>query len=1025
MRKLLLSLTAFLFLSGTLLAQKTITGTVTDDKGNPLPNVSVVVKGSSTGTITKSDGSYSLTVPAGARQLEFSFLGFESRSVEIGSSTRHSITLSSAGSKEIEEVVVTGITRVKKSEYTGAASKISEKEIRNQPVGSFDQILQGRSPGILALTSAGNPGNASNIIIRGQNSISGNSTPLFVIDGIPVEASVFQSINPNDFASIDVLRDASATALYGSRGSAGVIVISTKRGVAGKMKVTYTGQMGIKSKPEFAFRPMNTNELLQAQEDYGKIIGATASTPTLPGWYYSKTNPRYATLGAAGQAQADKSLDSLRQINTNWNDEIFRNGPFSNHQISLSGGTGKTRIFSSAALYNETGTTLRSDMSRVTLRNNIDYSDDRFTIGISTNFGYTKRNFEQSNAFNTSNPFATSGLAVPYHSVYKQDGSYATGTGTKYVATDQLDLTYWDRNYSDQFKGTIGFNLSYKITPDVTAALVTGVDFRETQATVYGSKLAYNRLTSTSITGKAGSQTETMSRFLTGDVRPSLAYRHTFNNRHEVEVQTIGEYIRDFAKNFNFQGFGTDPKRPNTPAAIQQGNATNQLYSTVGGRKAKSSLVSGLAVLRYTLDNKYTITGSYRYDGSSKLPPDTRWQGFYSVGGVWDMSKENFMANLRAINTLRLKASYGGSGNSDNFPQQDNTIFTGYYPYQQTYTQGTYSGIPTIVATYPGNPELKWETTWVTNLGLDFELLNRRLYGDVNVYDKRTKDLFVGKALTAEAGFGLGFRLDINIGELQNKGFEWNLNGEVLRTKDLVWTLFTTGGYNKNKVLSLGGLPSIDDGGTGLITVGLPLGSHYEIKWGGVDAATGAPLYYTKDGKLTSNYAAADPVQEYGTWESPWKGGFGTNLRYKGFDLNVLFSWQQGAKKVDNLEYFLENPVGFMAAGYNQSSDLNFWKKPGDIASTPSPLYSVNFSSKIIHDASFVRLRDVSLSYVIPQETVQKTKFISNMRLFVQGSNLFIWTKWRGRDPEAGAVNLNISEYPNPRAFTGGIDITF
>jgi hypothetical protein len=295
----------------------------------------------------------------------------------------------------------------------------------------------------------------------------------------------------------------------------------------------------------------------------------------------------------------------------------------------------------------------------------------------------------------------------------------------------------------------------------------------------------------------------------------------------------------------------------------------------------------------------------------------------------------------------------------------------------------------------------------------------------VNVYDKRTKDLFVGKALTAEAGFGLGFRLDINIGELQNKGFEWNLNGEVLRTKDLVWTLFTTGGYNKNKVLSLGGLPSIDDGGTGLITVGLPLGSHYEIKWGGVDAATGAPLYYTKDGKLTSNYAAADPVQEYGTWESPWKGGFGTNLRYKGFDLNVLFSWQQGAKKVDNLEYFLENPVGFMAAGYNQSSDLNFWKKPGDIASTPSPLYSVNFSSKIIHDASFVRLRDVSLSYVIPQETVQKTKFISNMRLFVQGSNLFIWTKWRGRDPEAGAVNLNISEYPNPRAFTGGIDITF
>lgn len=1025
MRKLLLSLTAFLFLTGTLLAQKTITGTVTDDKGNPLPNVSVVVKGSSTGTITKSDGSYSLTVPAGARQIEFSFLGYETRTIELGSGTRHSISLASAASREMDEVVVTGMTSGKRSTYTGASNRLEVKAIRNQPVGSFDQIFQGRSPGILALTSAGNPGNNTTIIIRGQNSISGGSGPLFVVDGVPVESGVFQNLNPNDFQSIEVFRDASTTALYGSRGSAGVIVITTKRGVAGKMKVNYSGQMGTKIRPEFAFRPMNSTELLQAQEDYGKIVGATASSPTLPGWYYSKQNPRYATLGAAGQAAADKSLDSLRNINTNWNDEIFRNGNFSNHQITVSGGTGKTRIYSSVALYNEDGTIARSDMSRVTLRNNIDYADDRFTLAISSNLGYTKRNFEQSSAFNTSNPFATSGLAVPYHVVYKPDGSYATGTGTKYVATNQLDLTHFDENYSDQFKGTLSFNLGYKITKDITAGLITGLDFRETQATNYGSKLAYNRLSSASITGKAGFQQESLSRFMTADVRPTLSYRHTFNDRHEVEVQAVGEYLREFAKNFAFTGYGTDPKRPNTPAAIQQGNATNQLYANVGGRKARTALVSGLTVGRYTFDSKYTITGSYRYDGSSKLPKDTRWQGFYSVGGVWDISKENFMNNIRAVNTLRLRASYGGSGNSDNFPAQDGTIYTGYYPYQATYTQGSYSGLQTINASYAGNPELKWETTWVTNIGLDFGLLNNRLYGDLNVYDKRTKDLFVGQKLSATAGFGTGATLDINVGELQNKGFEWNINAEVLKTKDLLWTLFATGAYNHNEVLSLGGLGDIDDGGTGLITVGLPLGSHYEVKWGGVDAATGAPLYYTKDGKLTSDYAVADPVQEFGTWESPWKGGFGSNIRYKGFEFNVLFSWQQGAKKVDNLEYFLENPVGFMSAGYNQSSDLNMWKKPGDIASTPSPLYSVNFSSKIIHDASFLRLRDVTFSYVVPAVTIEKTKFISSLRLFVQGTNLWMWTKWRGRDPEAGAVNLNISEYPNPRAFTGGIDITF
>jgi len=1025
MRKLLLSLTAFLLFTGSLLAQKSITGTVTDDKGNPLPNVSVVVKGTTMGTVTKSDGSYSLTLSANAKQLEFSYLGFSKQTVNVGSSSRYSVSLSPTGSRDLEEVVITGVNRVKKSEYTGAASKIDEKQIKNQPIGSFDQIFQGRVPGVLGLTGSGQPGNASTVIIRGTSSISGSSGPLYVIDGLPVEAGVFQNLNPNDFESMDVLRDASAAALYGSRGSAGVIVVTTKRGTAGKLKISYSGQVGVKSRPDFAFRPMNTTELLKAQEDYGKIVGATASTTTLPGWYYSKQNPRYATLTPTQQADADHQLDSISKINTNWNDAIFRQGSFSNHQVTLSGGTGKTRLYSSIALYNEEGTTLRSDMSRVTFRNNMDYGDDKFNLSISSNLGYTKRNFQQSSAFNTSNPFATSGLAVPYHMVYKPDGTYATGTGTKYVGTNQLDQTYYDKNYNNQIKGTLGFVMSYKITKDITASVTSGIDFRETTSTNYGSKLVYTRLSSTSITGKAGFQSEGVSRFLTATVRPSISYRKLFAQKHDVEVSLYNEYIREYGKDFNFTGYGTDPKRPNTPAAITQGNGSNQLYATVGGRKAQTSLVSALGIARYTYNNKYTITGSYRYDGSSKLPKDTRWQGFYSIGGVWDISKEDFMQNIAAVNVLRLKASYGGSGNSNNFPAQDGTFFTGAYPYQPTYTGGAYSGLTTIVANYAGNPGLKWETTFTTNIGLDFELLKRRVYGDINVYDKITKDLFVGQPLSAEAGFGIGATLDVNVGKLQNRGIEWNINGEVLRTKDLVWTLFATGAYNRNRVLSLGGLNSFDDGGTGQITVGLPLGSHYEVKWGGVDASTGAPLYYTKDGKLTTSYNAEDAVQDFGTWEAPWKGGFGTKLNYKGFDLSVLFSWENGSNKVDNLEYFLENPVGFMAAGYNQSSDLNFWKKPGDVVTTPSPLYSVNFSSKIIHDASFMRLRDVTLSYTLPKSAYDRAKFISNARFYVQGSNLFMWTKWRGRDPEAGATNINISEYPNPRAFTAGLDVSF
>lgn len=1013
--KKLFYLCVILLCSTVANAQRTITGTVTDDKGGVLENVSVVVRGTTVGTITNADGSYSLNVPDNARVLEFSSTGFVSQSMSLtAAKTRYSITLTST-LKSLDEVVITGISRVKKSEFTGATTKIDQKIINDRPVGSFDQLLQGRVPGVIALTGSGAPGSAATVIIRGQGSINGGTSPLYILDGIPIEASVFQSLNPNDFASIDVLRDAASAALYGSRGSSGVIVITSKRGTGGKMKMSYNTQMGRKSRPDFAFRPMNTSELLKAQEDYGVVVGSGANN--LPGYFYSRLNPRYGTLTPAAQASEALILDSISRINSDWTDEIFRDGNFSNHQLSVSGGSGKTRIYSSINLYNEEGITLRSDMKRITLRNNIDYADDRLTLSVSSNLGYTMRNFQQSAAFNTSNPFATSGLTVPYAKVRNADGSFVTGIGTKFTGANQLDQTFYDENYSDQIKATIAVTAAYKLTNSLTAALTSGIDFRETQASNYGSPLVFTRRTSTSITGKAGFQTESLDRFLTGNVRPSLNFRKLFGDNHDVDVTVLGEFVKEVGKGFNATEFGADPKRPNTIAATTQGDGNNQLFSTVGGFKTQNSLVSGLVMARYTFKEKYTLSGSFREDGSSKLPSDTRWQDYYSIGAVWDMSREEFIKNSGAINSLRLKLSYGGSGNSNNFPGGD-------YPHQSTYTQGNYSGLTTILSLDPGNPTFKWEKIYVANIGLDFELLKGRIYGDVNVYDRRTRDLFVQQPLSATAGYGNGFFIDINAGELMNKGFEWNINTELVRNSNIVWTLFANGAYNKNEVLDLGGQNSFE-AGTELIKVGLPLGSHYQPEWAGVDAATGAPLFYAEDGSMTTNYNNAPFVQKFGTWEAPWRGGFGSSLRFGGFDLSVLFSWQRGASKFDNLEYFLENPAGFLGSGYNQSADLNFWKKPGDITSTPSPIYSVDFSSKMIHDASFMRLRDVTLSYAIPRAALERTKFISSARFYVQGSNLFLWTKWRGRDPEAGDVNINLSEFPNPRAVTAGLNITF
>jgi TonB-linked SusC/RagA family outer membrane protein len=1038
MRKVILAMLVSMAISFGALAQKTITGKVTDAGGKPMSNVSVVVKGTKVGTTTASDGTYSITVPANGKMLEFSFLNYETYAVNIGSKVSISPSLTMSDAKDMEGVIVTGISKIKKSQFAGAATKIGEKDLKNQPVGSFDQIFQGRAPGVTALTSSGQPGSATNIIIRGTGSIEGGNAPLYIVDGIPVEAGVFQGFNPNDFASVDILRDAASTALYGSRGSAGVIVVTTKKGQAGKIKMGYSTQFGIKTRPEYPFRPMSSPELLKAHEQYGLIVAAgdpfsplndtlNGQGKNLPGFYYSPLNPRYASLPAGEKLKANKILDSLKNLSTNWSDNIFRTGNFSNHQITLSGGTGKTRMFTSIGLYNEEGITLRTDMKRATFRNNIDYADDKVSFSVNTNMGYTRRSFQQSSTGNSlSNPFLFSIISVPYAKVYNPDGTFATGEdgllgSNAFIAANRLDLTTKDLNYNDQVKVTTSISGGYRITDQLTANVTTGFDFRESQNTNYASKLAFIRQIIDPVDnprGAGGSQSESITRYVRTTVRPSLTYRNTINEKHDFDVSVYGEYIREFNKSFSLTGFGTDPKRPNTMAVVVPANADNQLFHAVGGGKSQSGLLSGLLTGRYTYDNKYTLTASYRQDGSSKLPVDTRWQGFYSIGGIWDATKEDFIKDIKFINLLRVKLSYGGSGNADNFPGGD-------YPYQNAYVLGqNISSLPTIVSTYPGNPELKWEKTLVTNFGIDYEVLNRRLYGDINIYDKTTVDLFIQKRLSATGGFGTGAALSINAGKLMNRGVEISLNGEIVRKKDLTVTVFANMGYNRNEVVSLGGEQPYESG-TELVKEGMPLGSHYEVKWGGVDASTGQPLYYDLNGNLTNVYSGDNRVQQFGTWQAPYRGGFGLNARYKSFELSALLSWQTGATKVDNMEFFVENPVGFMANGYNQSSDLRFWQKPGDVVNTPSPLYGAQFSSKIIHDASFLRFRDLRVAYNLPKNMLNKIKYVSNINLYVQGSNLFIWTKWRGLDPEAGAENINLSEFPNPRTFTAGLDINF
>jgi len=1014
MRKLVLLLMCFSLAISQLYAQnRTVSGKVTDDKGNPVPGATVSVVGTKINVVADEKGSFSVSVPNSARSIEVSSTGFKAATVSIAGKSSVEVKLAVSAS-ELDEVVVTGLGKQKKAEYSGAVARVTGAEIRNVPIATFEQMLQGKAAGVTVLNGSGQPGNPANVTIRGQLSITSGATPLYVVDGMPVEAAVFQGINPNDIENIEVLKDASSAAQYGSRGAAGVIVVTTRRGQSGKVKVTYSGQFGTKNKPTFNYDIMNSTQLLAAQESLGRILPASAAG--LPGWFYSRNNPANASLPAATLVGYDRILDSLRINGTNWDDQFFRTGTFSNQEVNISGGTGRTRFFTSLGIYDEQGLIRRSDLKRYTFRNNLDYADDKFKMSFSSNIGYTIRNFQESTTTNsTANPFLASRITPGYVLPYKGDGTWNNGAALSFAGPNLLNAMELNENYNDQLKMTLGFDASYKLMKNVTAGFFAGADFRETQSTGYRNPRSWYSSSSTDIRTRSGWITESLGRFWQYNMRGSLGWAKNYNNVHDVEVTAFAEFLKTKAKSFNMQGFGVDEKRPNTPAATTQGNAGNGLFAIVGGGKSERALSSVFGVGRYTYKKKYTLNASYRYDGASNLAADNRFQGFYSFGVTWDAIKENFLAGRKNLNTLRLKVSYGQSANNDNFQLGD----FGYLP---TYGQGAYQGLPTVVVAGVGNLAALWEYTNTLNVGIDFGFFKNRLYGDIQLYDRRTENLYARNSLSATGGLGIGSFQDVNAGSLQNKGFEYNVNYDIVKNADVTWTVNVNGAYNRNRVLSLGSTSAFERG-TELVEVGKPLGSHYYQGWAGVDQATGKPLYLDLNGNVTDVFSAAFRRNDWGTWQAPWTGGFGSTLRVGGFDISALFNWQKESIRLNNLEFFVENP-GFLQQGFNQASSLNFWQKPGDVASTQSPLFQNQFSAKYLQDASFLRLRNITLSYTLPQATIAKLKYVSNVRFYVLGQNLATWTKWKGYDPEDDN-NISLSEYPNPRSFTAGVQISF
>lgn len=1014
MRKLVLFLV--MILSGSLLyaQSRSISGKVVDQTGNPLAGATVTVVGGTSSATTNATGNFNLTIPANARQLEISFVGYTTQRLSIGSTSMFSVSLSPT-TESLEDVIITGYGRVKRSNFSGSAARIDKKAIEMVPIGSFDQILQGRTPGLLVTAGSGQPGASARVQLRGATSIAGGSTPLYIVDNVPVEAGVFQSLNPNDFESVDVLKDATAQALYGSRGAAGVIVVTTKRGRAGKTILTYRGQVGTTTTGTQKFEMMNTSELLAFQEKLGMQVNNS-----LPGWANSKLNPSYALASAAVQAQRDRTLDSIKGIDVNWRDVFFRTGTFSSNDINLSGGSDKTRYFASVGVYNEQGIAERSSLKRYTFRLNLDHSTDKLTFSLNSNVGYNKRNFiESEGGVFLANPFAAAYLAVPYQRLFNTDGSLSTGSGR--IGPNAYSRIY-DRDVnSNQMKATLSTSVNYKITDHIYAGGQAGLDFRETNNititkpgtfTASVSAFPVGPLTAGGTAG--GAYGENIGRFFQYQARAFAGYRNVFAQKHSVDFTVNTEYIEERTKNFGYNAFGLSTKLPAGPAAITPGTVANQLIPTVSGGNTKEVLNSIFAIAKYIYADKYVVDFTARRDGYSILPPKNRFQNFYAVGASWNLMKENFLASAKNISTLRVKASYGNSANAKNFPLGQG----GYYT---TYAPSNYAGLPTLIVANAGNPEADWEYTNQLSFGVDYGFFKERLTGTLEVYNKVTNNLYISQTLAAGAGLPAQ---NINAGSMRNRGIELAVNYDIIRTQNLQWNVNANLAYNKNQITDLGQVSEYPQG-TSVVREGLALGSHYEVKWAGVDAATGKPLYYTKDGKLTDVYDFTNnAVADYGTFNAPWIGGFSSSVRFKGLEVSAFFNFQEGFSRYNNQDFFQLNHA-FATQGFNLRKEmLTMWSKPGDVTNIQGPLYQRQFSSKDIQDASYLRFRNLTVSYTIPRTVLGNQKFISNVRVYGQAQNLYTWTKWTGFDPE-DSNNIASYEYPLPRIYTLGIDVSF
>ena len=1047
MRKvLLLAIGQLCLLFGVSAQNRIITGTVTGEGGAPVANASVYIKGTKTGAITKPDGTYSISVPPNAKSLVFSSVNMMEKEIAITDQTVVNVSLLQ-DEKALSEVVVTGYTRESKRQFAGAVGQMQSKVIDAVPVPSIDQILQGRVPGVLANSGSGQPGASANVHIRGISSISAaGSQPLYVVDGVPLNPNDLATLNPNDFESINVLKDAGPAALYGSRGSLGVIVITTKRGKAGQSTLQFRSQVGFTQRPQASqFDQMNAREMIAYEEN----VGTFAPGLTAPGWVYSAKNPANASLPATSPAgspfAASKAryaflMDSLGSITTDFYDILFKQGISQTYEVNMSGGFGTSRYYMSLNHFNQEGTDRKSHLKRYTARLNLDNSVGKFSMQFNLGLGYSLTDYNEGAFYagnGTANPFAMVWRAKPYENPYRADGSLIFGASTSTVPKaignliERSDNSSWQDR---QVKVNTGLALVYKFTPSFMLKNTTGLD--GSMSTAEGT-VNPNSYAGSLQTYQSGSLNESNSSRMQLVNTTGAIFSERFNSVHNVEVGAYFEAVRQWSNGFGFTLYNLDPRLTGTgqnagtlttgtpPAAsvAQNGNTAKSGYG----------IRSYFANARYTFDNKYTLTGVIRRDGTSRILLDENKQITTWAGGlIWDVMKENFMDGMNFLTDLRLRVTYGKVPNISSIPGGSYSIGSSFYTIPQylgaqqpQYTAASYAG-STITGQVPGlsNPTLRMETVAKTNIGIDLGFWKDRVRLIADFYKNLTEDLFVNQTMVATSGF-YNTGLAVNAGSMSNKGVELDLTVDIVRNKNVDVSLRMNHAININKIEDLGQVTEYT-AGTGIIKEGLPYGTHYSYWYLGADPATGRPQYKKPDGTVTTNINEAGQFHEFGTWMPKHVGGFSLDVRYSKFTFSAFFSYQFDVRRYNNIQNWVEQGDATYTGAVTQSRKLltQQWKKPGDNVPIQSPAYSRQFTSYDITDAKFLRFRNLTIAYNIPELTYGKFRLIKSGRFYLMGQNLMIWSPWSGLDPEDDN-NISLAEFPNPRAVVVGLDINF